>query len=727
MEQEKPRENVYLGTLGAFLGSLLGVAFIVLEFRLGHPPLLSGMVMMLCATTGYHLLGKRLGALNLVISSILVVAMTYFANHLCAAFEIMDAVENIDFFTAYEGIDAYREAKVIDGYWAQLFALYLFEAFGVIPVIIGARKKPAAPAKPKARPPLDDPPELQGAFYPMRKDWMRPLRLSVCIPVFAAYGIVILVWMAASALLDGPDAVLLAAGGFLAILILFCMALPTLMLCNTFNILYVRAGGKLWRVDLLRFCGTRDWEKELPDQQEAIRQDILQEIECLLDGETPSYISGALVELKNLRVEGENRWSWKISYETDAGRRKKLKIGKCYPGFAPDRHLEKPRGPAPCRWVFIPLSILLTAALTVPGCIMAQAPAAESGSVAESSETPEPTVKPVDIPARVPETFTEFEMSGVWFRIDSQFQYGRRRTFLDGGTGTFYRVNTQFGVDAHGAWDTLTQYIEKYHTSPLYDRFRGAYMDEDLLVPLAEGLRYNIMSVYLTDGRVFHTGAVLDDCNTLFTIEAWHDSGKESVDDVLSTLMYVLKSVRFPGLEITEENYQSQIHVAEVRDCTFMATAYIKTDIFGHDALVDVYVPYDEQPIYSGDGKAIRSEAHGLRAYVTILPGKNAKAVIDTQAQTLAASGRVYETGIEDEMYREDIDAACKLTVYEENGQKRYAVLYADEKWEGYYLFREFTGLPELVDEDYPAVLRELEQISGLTMPALEALGKSEP
>lgn len=76
-------------------------------------------------------------------------------------------------------------------------------------------------------------------------------------------------------------------------------------------------------------------------------------------------------------------------------------------------------------------------------------------------------------------------------------------------------------------------------------------------------------------------------------------------------------------------------------------------------------------------------------------------------------------------MYREDLDAACKLTVYEEDGQKRQAVLYADSKWEGYYLLREITGLPELVDEEYPALLKELEGIIGLTMPVLEELGGS--
>ena len=103
---------------------------------------------------------------------------------------------------------------------------------------------------------------------------------------------------------------------------------------------------------------------------------------------------------------------------------------------------------------------------------------------------------------------------------------------------------------------------------------------------------------------------------------------------------------------VTEENYQSQIHVSEVRDCSYMAAAYLKTDLFGHDAFVDVYVPYSDSPIYSAGGRAIRTEAHGLRVYATIVPGENAKAVVDARQQELAAKLFVapstisnYETG----------------------------------------------------------------------------------
>lgn len=569
--------------------------------------------------------------------------------------------------------------------------------------------------------------ELQGTFYAMRKEWMTPLRLSVFAPILMAFLAAFAVWGATAVLVEGVDPFLTASGGFLSMVLLFCMALPTMALCNSPHILYVRTGRELWRVDLNILYSIQDWEKVPASRQEAVEQDILRRIQAQKEEEGIPWRFGGLVRLKKLQVEGEDRWSWKVSYEAEFGSRRKLSIGKGYPNFAPDRGLERPQGPVPARWSFPLIALVLTAALMAGSYTFALSlGTAEQEPVPEPSLEAEPTTEPVRVPTREPDYFTEYEMSEVWFRVDAEYQVGRR-TFLDGETGTLYRVYVQYGVDTHGAWDTLAQRLSDYHLSPLYDRFDAVYLAEDPLVPLGESDRYNILSVYLTDGRAFHTAVVLSDDGTLFTMEASHDCARQSAEDVLGSLMYTLESVRFGGPAVTEEDYQSQIHVSQVRDCQFMAAAYLKTDIFGHDAFVDVYVPYSEQLIYSSDGRAVRSEAHGLRVYVTILPGEDAKSVIDAQYQALAASGRAYEEDLGDELYWEDSDVACKLTVYEEDGQRRYAVLYADPKWEGYYLFREFTGLPELVDGDYPAGLAELERLCGLTMPALEALGQAEP
>ena len=728
LEREHPRDNVIAGTVGAFLGSLIGVACIVLLSKLGYVAAVSGVVMAVCAIKGYVLLGGRLTKRGAAISGLLILIMTYIATKLCFALAVMEtATKEVSFFLVYRNIGLFLEDNELRRIFLGELALQcLFTLAGGIPTLLSSLREPCKRPKRPAESDDEQPP-IQGEFYALRKDWMRPLRLSVFVPLLVIM-IMVVGGFIVTALVDQTR--LMAAitlGGFVSGVFLLCADLPALQLCNSFDILLVRAGGKLWRVNLRRFCGVQNWNSLPSSKQAAIKWDVLCEISRLLDGEASIYGPGALTELKNLQVEQEDSWSWKCLYETADGKRKKLRLSKGYPDFCPVPGLERTQGPAPARWICIPLTFLVTAAI-IAGFWAVDMPITfgpsrnqpQTSDAAPEADT-QPEVK--SIPARAPEKITDYEMSEVWFRVDSEFKYSQR-TFLDGNTGTRYRVCVQYGVDGSDAWDTLSQYISEYRIDPLYDRFDAIYLDQDPLTPLNETSRYNIVSVYLTDGRAFHTAAVLSYDGALFTMEAEQDPSDLS-EDVLANLMFTVKSVRFEGPVVTEENYQSQIHVSEIRDCAYMAAAYLKTDLFGHDAFVDVYVPYSDSPIYSADGRSIRTQAHGLRVYATIVPGENAKAVIDARQQELATTGQVYEEGVDDELYREDLDAACKLTVYEEDGQKRQAVLYADSKWEGYYLLREITGISELVDEEYPAVLKELEGIIGLTMPVLEELGGS--
>ncbi len=734
-EKEETRDNVVAGAVGAFLGSLIGVACIVLVNQLGYVASICGLVMEVCCLKGYALLGGRLSRRGAVISGAVILLMTYIANKLCFAVALLDALDGeggVSFFAAYQGVSVLlQDGEISRAYYGNLAMLYLFTLLGGAPVIVGAFRDPTSLKKKNPdgeSMPVSDQPEAQGEIYPFRKNWMRPLRLSAAVPLLVLMVALLAGAVAAPILLDAQTGGILAIGGFLSILILFFIAMPAIMLCNTFHVLYARVGGVLWRVDLRKFCLVQDWEKLPMTRQSSVKQDILREINTIQEGGGPNHNPYALTPLHNPQVERETNWYWKVSYETEKGRRKKLTIPKGYPGLTPAPGYEEVQSPVPGRWM--PAVVSLLAAAAVLGACFAfsmrldgEGPALKPNPKPDTPMETNAAPEAKDIPIRVPESAVEYEMSEIWFRMDAAFE-NSGRSFLDSGTGTVYQAHTQYGVDGDDAWDTLSQYISQYHTSSLYDRFDAVYLDAEPLAPRDEGSRYNIMSVYLTDGRVFHTAIVLSNDGAMFVMEAGHNEDAQSVDEVLSNLMYTIQNVRFEGPAVTEENYQSQIHVSEVRDCAYMAAAYIRTDLFGHDAFVDAFVPYSESPAYFDNGKAVQTEAHGLRVYASILPGENAKEVVDAWQDGLAASGRAYEEDLEDELYREDLDAACKLTVYEENGQKRYAVLYADSKWDGYYLLREITGLPELVDGEYSAVLAELEDIIGLTVPALEDLGQ---
>ena len=735
----KTKERVFLGILGALLGSILGSVSIVLENQVSNTfSLIGGVAMAAFTLQGYIQLAGRLSKKGVAISLVLMAVMCALANQVNCTIEIMEtveAVQGMDFLESFGRFEELPEVREIRSwYGSQLLLLYLFTLCGSLLILVRSLWKPKKEARRKAvleevllgEEPEEEKPELQGTLYPFRKAWMKPVRVSAGGAAVALLVALVALMMLMPRLEERFQIRLefgMILGIFLSFIPLMWISLTITRYCNVFQILYVRAAGRIWRVNLMKLCRVGDWEALPPARQAVVQDDILWELENILKGDLSACDSGAVTELRDIQAEKEDRWSWTISYETDSGSRKKLKIPKGYPDFVPVMGMERAEGPTPYRWLPGLAALVLTVVFLGGGFAVdrwrmsqneGDAPAQNIHAVPEEPALP-------DVPVRVPETATEFVISEIRFQIDREFQYSRRR-FLDGKTGTSYRVYTQYGVDAADSWDTLTSHI---HTDdPLYDRFQAVYTGEDLLAPLGETSKYNIVSVYRTDGTICHTAAALSDTGALFTLEAEHTQAGQSPEEVLANLMYTLKSVRFEGPEVTEENYQTKIHLSEIRNCAYMAAAYIKTDHFGHEAFVDVYVPYSDAPIYASEGRAIRTEAHGLRVYASIFPGENAKEVVEARQQVLASTGQIYEDGVDDQTYREDLDVACMLTVYEENGQKRNAVLYAESMWEGYYLLREITGLPEQIDEEYLPLLKELEGIFGLTMPVLEQLGE---
>lgn len=742
MKTEK-KERMFLGILGALLGSILGGAFIVFEGQSRSVfSVISGIVMAVLTLQGYAQLAGRQSKRGAVISLVIMAAMCALANQVNCTIELMEMVEplqGMDFLEVFGCFGELMEVQKIRSWYRwQLVLLYLFCLGGSLPILVRTFRKPKGQTEAQRRAAVDEvptgrksepeeeKPELQGTLYPFRKAWMKPVRISAGGFAVALLVVLVALMMLMPRLEEHFEIRLefgMIAGIFLSFIPLLWITLTITRYCNVFQILYVRAAGRLWRVNLMKLCRVGDWEVLPPARQAVVRDDILWELENILEGDFSAIYSGAITELRDIQAEKENRWSWTVSYETDPGARKKLKIPKGYPDFVPVIGMERAEGPTPYRWLPGLAALVLTAVFLGGGFAVdswrmsrdgGDAPARDAHAVPEESSLPE-------VPVRVPETYTEYELSEIIFRMDAAFQHSQRR-FVDSGTGTFYRVYTQYGVDRDGAWDTLTRRLQP--DDPLYDQFQTAYTGEDLLAPLNETARYNIVSVFRTDGTVCHTAAALSDTGALLTLEAEHKAADQSPEEVLANLMYTLQSVRFQGPEVKEENYQSQIHISQMRNCAYMAAAYLKTDLFGHEAFVDVYVPYSDTPIYAADGRAVRTEAHGLRVYAAIVPGENAKTVIDERQRELEATGLVYEEGVDDQFYREDLNAAGKLTVYQENGQRRNTILHAEELWEGWYLLREITGVEERMDEEYLPLLKELESITGLTIPVLEQMGE---
>ena len=131
------RENVALGLLGAFLGSLVGAALIVVLGRLGIVAAISGLVMSLVALKGYEKFAGGISKLGVVLTCLIIAVLVFAADWVDWA--ILAASElDIDVFEALEILPGLFELGVIDPaeYGKSLGMLYAFTALGAVPVII---------------------------------------------------------------------------------------------------------------------------------------------------------------------------------------------------------------------------------------------------------------------------------------------------------------------------------------------------------------------------------------------------------------------------------------------------------------------------------------------------------------------------------------------------------------------------------------------------------------
>lgn len=320
--------------------------------------------------------------------------------------------------------------------------------------------------------------------------------------------------------------------------------------------------------------------------------------------------------------------------------------------------------------------------------------------------------------------------------------------------GVFYQIELRFGVNEDAARLAL---LETEGEGIRWLRPEG----EGFLWRLGENgvaYQYNLRTVRLSDAWLSHTGAALSERGTMLILTCDHGD-RIPEETVRGTMLYMLENLQFTGPAIAEENYQDQLRPAVSMGFSHCGQALFRAPegLFPYDAYLDTFLPcggevhyYDGgismmtkahglrvsaavvpnegtaldvvKEIYTAEGRAVRTEAHGLRVYAAIVPGENAKAVIEERQRELEATGLVYEEDVDDQFYREDLNAAGKLTVYQENGRRRNAILHAEELWEDWYLLREITGVEERMDEEYLPLLKELESMTGLTIPVLEQL-----
>ncbi|WP_099204689.1 hypothetical protein [Scatolibacter rhodanostii] len=140
--EKMKKENIAAGVVGALIGSLLGVASIIILGQLGYVASISGFIMAICVLKGYELLGGKLTIKGTIISVVIMLVMVFVGHQADWSITVMSYFET-DFFTAFRTIPLLIEEEIIDlvDYLGNLGLVYLFTLVGAVPTIYNAVKK----------------------------------------------------------------------------------------------------------------------------------------------------------------------------------------------------------------------------------------------------------------------------------------------------------------------------------------------------------------------------------------------------------------------------------------------------------------------------------------------------------------------------------------------------------------------------------------------------------
>ena len=733
MEWEQEGRTSHIAALaGAFLGAALGAdCFLAVQQRLGLPAFLCGAVISFCAVTGGELLSGRKSRGGALLALPFILAWGCFANHL--SFALAAAPGNpAEIWKAFAGTQIMFASDSAIRYWLRLSGLMdtALAAWAVLYLRARRNEVVAAAASQPCRISFDPPPADMEFFLPW-EPWIRPIHAgarigqSVCLALLFLCG-----WAGA---LTGHEQVWHCAMGGMAVSVIFAISggRRSNRICQARSILYVRADGELWcvamnrifdpelHVPLSRFA--RMWDNLSVSRQKLFRAAVA---EAVADEDGTAY------PVQGSRLERQSRWEWVVSNLKGA----RSVIPRVYPNFAPVSGAERAKGPLPFLWGEAAAVLVLTLICTAAGCglgvgmerweadvpVPPPTPQTETvlpDPIVSASAEPEPVTT-----ARIPEEVRYYYLNGLTFQTDARFDVTLHH-IKDGKTGVDCRISMQYGVGEEAVWAALEK-------SPA-DQMRDLRPDGgELLWRMGENTvvyQYNLRTAYLPDGQIAHTGVALSERGTLFLVEAVH-GGEADEETVRGDLLYLLENLQFTGPAITEGNYQEQLRPAVSMGFSYCGWAYLRAPdgLFGHDVLVSTFLPCGGDLNYYDDGLSVMTSVHGLRVSAAIVPSEGtAMDVLDKIYQDLKAAGRWYdEQNVFEEAYSPERNAACRVTVYYDGGRTRLTVLYTEGEWDGYYLFKEMTCLPEEIDEAYSAVFKEMEATCSFSVPYMEDMGR---
>ena len=124
------KENVLLGTVGAFIGAIIGGAVTLFIARLGYVAFYAGFILGICVVKGYEILGKKFSKLGAVISSILLLVTIVLVQQFDYALEAVKQL-GVDFSDGFDLINTLvLSGEAPEKYFFNFFMLAVFTIIG---------------------------------------------------------------------------------------------------------------------------------------------------------------------------------------------------------------------------------------------------------------------------------------------------------------------------------------------------------------------------------------------------------------------------------------------------------------------------------------------------------------------------------------------------------------------------------------------------------------------
>ncbi len=404
------------------------------------------------------------------------------------------------------------------------------------------------------------------SLYPAAYGWMRALRITGAVAFLLPVAGMMIAWTAALSFSWSEAATPAFFGAMLGALaaipaeLFVCMA--SLRQIRAEEFVMVQNGyGALWQVHLYslnqieayRFAKrsprqTFTWDYLVTQERQDAANAVFRAVSDLTGGRTPSAaLQKCITPLYGVALLSENAWSWKVSYQS-GGRTKRMSLPKAYPGLRPTPQAGTADGPVPFKW-----SLCLAAALTAAACIVLGGGIAygiaglgraisDGQGYAAKSRDPVKALEPADT--------TEHFLGGVSYRIDSSFQERKEHTYYDEERETYYTVMALRGAGEKEALDFLLEDIGTFRKDEDFDHFVIDQRGEEDLTPFraanGETFLYNLATVYLKDGRAYHTAVALSDEHVLIVVKSSHRERKQE-EAAKGNILYILGSLSTKG------------------------------------------------------------------------------------------------------------------------------------------------------------------------------------